>query len=76
MVIIREVFEDRIISRGLWPPRSSDLSFCNFYLWGNLKGKVYKNNSHGIEALQIEITRVIDSIAVDELQKVSHNLFM
>jgi hypothetical protein len=52
MVAIREVFEDRIISRGLWSPRSPDLSFCNFYLWGNLKGKVYKNNPRSIEALQ------------------------
>jgi hypothetical protein len=76
MVAIWEVFEDRIISRGLWPPRSPDLSFCVFYLWGNLKGKVYKNNPHSIEAIQAEITRVIGSIAGDKLQKVSHNLFM
>jgi hypothetical protein len=32
MVAIRKVFEDRIISRRLWPPRSPDLSFCDFYL--------------------------------------------
>jgi hypothetical protein len=43
---------------------------------GNLKGKVYKNNPRSIEALQNEITRVIGSIAVDQLQKVSHNLVM
>jgi hypothetical protein len=36
MVAVREMCEDRIISRGLWPRRSSDLSFCYFYLWGNL----------------------------------------
>jgi hypothetical protein len=70
---IREVFEDRIIRRGLWPPRSPDVSFCDFYLWGNLKEKVY--NPHSIAALQNEITCVIASITVDELQKVSQNLF-
>jgi hypothetical protein len=70
MVAIREVFEDRIISRGLWPPRSPDLSFCDFYLWGNLKGKVYKNNPRSTEALQNEIIHVIGSVTVDELQKV------
>jgi hypothetical protein len=75
MVAIREVFEDRIISRGLWPPRSPDLSFCDFYLLGNLKEKVYKNNARSIEALQNEITRIIGSITMDELQKVSQNLF-
>jgi hypothetical protein len=76
MVAIWEVFEDRIISRGLWPPRSLHPSFCDFYLWGNLQGKVYKNNPHSIETLQAEITHVIGSIAMNELQKVSHNLFM
>jgi hypothetical protein len=76
MVAIRKVFEDRIISRGLWAPRSPDLSFCDFYLWGNLKRKVYKNNPRSIEALQAEITRVIGSIAMDELQRVSRNLFL
>jgi hypothetical protein len=59
MVAIREVFEDRIISRGLWPLRYPDLSFCDFYLQGNLKGKVYKNNPCSTEALQNEITLVI-----------------
>jgi hypothetical protein len=43
---------------------------CNFYLWGNLKGKVYKNNPRSTEALQIKITRIICSITVDQLQKV------
>ena len=64
MVAIQEVFEDGIISRGLWPPRSPDPGFCNFYLWGNLKG-VYKNNPHTNEALQNEITCGISSTTVD-----------
>jgi hypothetical protein len=51
-------------------------NFLRFLSWGNLKGKVYKNNPRSIEALQTEITRVNGSIVVDELQKVSHNLFM
>jgi hypothetical protein len=54
-------------------PRSQFLRFLSL---GNLKGKVYKNNPRSIEALQNEITRVIGSITVDELQKVSQNLFM
>jgi hypothetical protein len=40
------VSEDGIPTRGLWPSRSQDLSFCHFYLWRNLKGKVYKSNPH------------------------------
>jgi hypothetical protein len=68
---IREVFEDRIISRGLWPPRSPRSQFCDFYLWGNLKGKVYKNIPRSTEALQNEITRETGSITVDELHSVA-----
>jgi hypothetical protein len=48
----------------------------DYYLSGNLKAKVYKNNPRSIEALQNEITRVIHSITVDELQRVSRNLFI
>jgi hypothetical protein len=29
----------------------ASLDFCDFYLRGNLKGKVYKNNPRSIEAL-------------------------
>jgi hypothetical protein len=31
------------IRRELWPSHSSDLSMCDFYLWGNFKWKVYGN---------------------------------
>ena len=41
MSCVREVFgEEHTESTGLWPPRSPDLSTCDFYLWGNLKDKV------------------------------------
>jgi inhibitor of nuclear factor kappa-B kinase subunit alpha len=52
---LRQVFRDRIISRGLWPARSPDLNPCDFYLWGNLKQKVYKTNPHTIEELKENI---------------------
>jgi len=35
-------FKDRIISKNLWPPRSPDRMPADFFLWGLLKGKVYK----------------------------------
>jgi hypothetical protein len=52
---LQQTFDHRIIGTGLWPPRSPDLSVCNFYLCGNLKGKVYKNKPNASEALQNEI---------------------
>jgi hypothetical protein len=40
------LFRDRIISKGLWPPHSPDLSPPDFFLWGYIKDNAYHNNSH------------------------------
>ena len=40
--ILHPVFEDRVISRRadvVWPPRSSDLTSLDYYLWGAVKDK-------------------------------------
>jgi hypothetical protein len=37
MAEVKSFFPDRIISRGLRPPRSPDLTPPDFFLWGNLK---------------------------------------
>jgi hypothetical protein len=60
---LREVFTDSIISRGLWPPRSPDLTPCDFYLWESLKDKVCKTNSHTLEELRNNIRREISAIS-------------
>lgn len=73
METIENVFSDRVISTGLWPARSPDLSACDFYLWGNLKQKVYKNNPRTVEALENEIRRAIAEITEAELRRVSLN---
>ena len=39
---IESFFDDRIISKALWPPRSPDLSPPDFFLWGALKGNANK----------------------------------
>jgi hypothetical protein len=44
-----------IISTGLWPPRSPDLSVYDFNLWGNLKGRGHRNTPCTAEALLNEI---------------------
>ena len=50
--IERFFFQDRIISKNLCPPRSPDLTPADFFLWGLLKGKVYKNTPRTIEQLK------------------------
>jgi hypothetical protein len=53
--VLNEVFENRLISRRLWPARCPDLNPCDFYLWGNLKDKVYSNNPHTLVELKQSI---------------------
>ena len=66
--------EERTISKGLWPPRSPDLSSCDFYLWGTLKQKVYANNPDNLDQLKGNITNAIRRITREELQAVSANV--
>jgi hypothetical protein len=37
MVILHEFFGENVISKGLWPPRSPDLTSPVFFLWSYLK---------------------------------------
>jgi hypothetical protein len=73
--VLNEVFENRLISRGLLPARSADLNPCDFYLWGNLKDKVYSYNPHTLVELKQSIRETISSIEVSELKLVSNNIF-
>jgi hypothetical protein len=44
--LLQDHFHGRIVSRGFdveWPPRSPDLTPCDFYLWGVVKDMVYRN---------------------------------
>jgi len=49
MAEIESFFDDRIISKALWPPRSPDLSLPNFFPVGRLKGKAYANKPRTIK---------------------------
>jgi len=71
---IESFFQDRIISKNLWPPRSSNLTPADFFLWGLLKGKVYKNTHRTIKQLKDTIRQEIQAINVDTLGKLFQNL--
>ena len=68
MTEIESSFDDRIISKALWPPRSPDLSRPDFFLWGALKGKAYANKPRTIQELENNIRRKIAAISEDVLQ--------
>ena len=71
---IESIFQDRIISKNLWPPRSPDLTPAKFFLWGLLKGKVYKNTPHTMEQLKDAIRQEIQAVNVETLGKVFQKL--
>ena len=65
MCYLREHFPRYIIShRGNipWPARSPDLAPCDFFLWGYLKGKVYKHCPHNMVELKMAIQEEIQQI--------------
>jgi hypothetical protein len=67
-------FGERVISKGLWPPRSPDLSPPDFFLWGYLKSKVYENNPRTLNDLKENIKIEVNNISPPLLNKVCHSL--
>jgi hypothetical protein len=72
---LREVFGDRIISRGLLSKCSHDLIHRDLYLWGSLKNKVNKTDPHTLEKQRNNIRREISEIFREEIQRVDTNVF-
>ena len=48
LALIGEMFEDWVISKGLWPFGSPDLLACDYYLGINLKNKVLGRVVHSV----------------------------
>ena len=74
MTEIESFFDDRVISKALWPSRSPDLSPSDFFLWGTLKGKTYANKPRTIQELENNIRREIAAISEDVLQAIFANM--
>jgi len=51
----------------------ADLTPADFFLWGLLKGKVYKNTPRTIKQLKDAISQEIQAVNVDTLGKVFQN---
>ena len=55
----------RIIGLGHdveWPPRSPDLTPCDFFLWGYVKDKVFATPPQNINELRQRIGREFDAL--------------
>jgi len=45
-----------------WPPRSPDLSSCDFFIWGYLKGRVYTHKLRNLNELKDAIRQEVLTI--------------
>jgi len=71
---IQSFFGDRVVSKGIWPPRSPDLTPPGYFLWGYLKGRVYQNKSRTIDTLKANITDEIQTVTADVLARTFQNM--
>jgi hypothetical protein len=74
MVILHEFLGENVISNGLWPPKSPDLTSPDFFLWSYLKDTVYRSNPRDLKQLKMNITRAIEEVNEGTLRKVARNM--
>ena len=73
MRLLGEIFGERIISQGLWPPRSPDLTQPDYFLWGAAKSSVYSGNPKTLDELKTAITHYVKLVTRETLVKVFYN---
>jgi len=56
-----------------WPAWSPDLTLCDFFLWGNLKAKVYARRPGTIEQLKEAIRQEVAAIPPAMTRKAMDN---
>lgn len=75
--VLHEKFPGRWIGRGgpvLWPPRSTDLTKLDFFLWGYVKDQVYKTPPTTREDMKERIIAAFRTITPEMLRNVNHSL--
>lgn len=57
-----------------WPPRSPDLTTCDFFLWGFIKSKVYETSPTTPDDMRQRIVRAFQEITPEILRNVQNSL--
>lgn len=68
------LFNDRIIKKDLWPPRSPDLTPPDYFLFGHVKDSCFAKNPHTVQELRQYIVEVIRGIQPETLINVFQNM--
>ena len=74
MEILHEFFGENVISKGVLPLRSPDLTSPDFFLWSYLKDTVYRSNPRDLKQLKVNITRAIEDVNERTIRKVARNM--
>jgi len=69
MEILHKFFGEKVISKGVWPPRSPDLTSPDFLLRSSLTDTVYRSNPRDLKQLKMNITRAIEEVNERTLEK-------
>ena len=56
-----------------WPPRSTDLTPCDYFLWGYLKAKVFQHRPRYVEALKEAIRNEVAALPPEMIRRVMEN---
>jgi hypothetical protein len=72
--ILHEFFGEKLISKGLWPLRSPNLTSPYFFLWSYLKDAAYRSNPRDLKQLKMNITRAIEEVNEGTVRKVARNM--
>ena len=73
---LNQKFGSHWIGRGgpvEWPPRSPDINPLDFFLWGYLKRRVYRNRPASLEELKMNIVNECRTISSETLERVAAN---
>ena len=76
MNAVKALFPNRVVSRNgdiTWPPRSPDLTPCDYFLCGYLKTKVFETKPRTIADLKQRIQDEVAAIPVEMLREIMNS---
>jgi hypothetical protein len=76
MTAVRQMSPQHVVSLFgdvPWPPRSPDLSACNFFLWSYLKSKVYVRKPRTVDNLKVSFRKETATVPQEILVNVMQN---
>ena len=71
--MVSHQFPERHEGGKLWPPHSSDINPCDFFLWGFLKEKVFQRMPENLAQLRAHVVKLCRTPSEDLCRNVVTN---